>query len=100
MSRLNSLKFILLHQLFKNKSKIDDLTHKEIAYSLKVSLKNNYFHVTWKIKDKDFGIYIEDKKFSFYIKSEFDEIPRREQIDENELSAEKLALEIIKKSIN
>ena len=100
MSRINSLKFLILQRLSKNKAQISEHIHKEIAYSLKIILKNNYFILQWEVDQKKFEINIDEKKFNFYIKSEFEQSSRREQIDENEINAEKLAFEIIHKSIN
>ena len=100
MSRLYSLRFLLLHKLSKNKSKMSEHVHKDIAYSLKISLKNNNFNLNWKVENKTFEIETSEKKFNFYIKSEFDQTSRRDQIDENEINAENLVSEIISKSIS
>ena len=74
--------------------------HKDIAYSLKISLKNNNFNLNWKVENKTFEIETSEKKFNFYIKSEFDQTSRRDQIDENEINAENLVSDIISKSIS
>ena len=100
MSRLNSLRFILLQRLSKNKSKISEHVHKEIAYSLKITLNNNNFKLYWEVDQKKFETFIEEKKFNFYVKSEFNQTSRRDQIDENEINAEKIVIDIINKSIN
>ena len=44
MSRLNSLKFLLLHKLNKNSSKMSKDIHKEIAYSLNITLNDERFN--------------------------------------------------------
>lgn len=100
MSRLNSLRFLLLDRLSKNKSKISYHLHKEIAYSLKITLKDNFFRLQWDVDQKKFEIDIEEKRFNFYVKSEFNQIPRCDQIDKNEINAEKIVTDIINKSIN
>ena len=74
--------------------------HKDIAYSLKISLKNNNFNLNWKVENKTFEIETSEKKFNFYIKSEFDQTSRRDQIDDNEINSENLVSEIISKSIS
>ncbi len=100
MSRLNSLRFLLLHKLSKSKSRMSEQVHKDIAYSLKISTKNNNFNLNWKVENKTFEIETSEKKFNFYIKSEFDQTSRRDQIDENEINAENLVSDIISKSIS
>lgn len=99
MSRLNSLKFLLLDKLNKNSSKISTEIHKEIAYSLEITLNDEKFDIKWRIEEKNFEIQVIESDFKFYIRSEFEQIPNRNQIDKNENNAEKLVSEIIKKSI-
>ena len=100
MSRLNSLKFLLLHKLNKNSSKMSKDIHKEIAYSLDVTLNDKRFNIVWQIGEKNFKIQVIESDFKFYIKSEFEQTSNRNQIVNNENNAEKLVSEIIKKSIN
>ena len=42
---------------------------------------------------------VDEKKFNFYIKSEFDQSTDDKQLDVNESNAKTLVLEIIKKSL-
>lgn len=99
MSRLNSLKFLLLHKLSKNCSKMSKDIHKEIAYSLDITLNDERFNIIWQVGEKNFKIQVIESDFKFYIKSEFEQISNRNQIVNNENNAEKLVSEIIKKSI-
>ena len=84
MSRLNALKFLILQTLNKNKSKINNNIHKEIANSLNIRTEKEFFVINWFIQDKKKEIFINESKFSFYVKSEFDQVYDREQIDKNE----------------
>lgn len=100
MSRLNSLKFLLLHKLSKNSSKINKEIHEQIAYSLKIFINDEKFYITWKVGNKNLEIHVDESDFKFYVKSEFDQLSNRNQIDNNENNADKLILEIISKSVS
>ena len=100
MSRLNSLKFLLLHKLSKNSSKISKEIHTQIAYSLNISIIDEKFYIKWKVGSKNLETRVNERDFKFYVKSEFDQLSNRNQIDNNENNADKLVLDIIGKSIN
>lgn len=100
MSRLNALKFLILQTLNKNKSKINNNIHKEIANSLNIKIEKEFFVINWFIQDKKKEIFINESKFSFYVKSEFDQVYDREQIDKNEINANEITQKIISKSLN
>lgn len=100
MSRLNALKFLILQTLNKNKSKINNNIHKEIANSLNIRTEKEFFVINWFIQDKKKEIFINESKFSFYVKSEFDQVYDREQIDKNEINANEITQKIISKSLN
>lgn len=100
MSRLNSLRFLLLNKLSKKSSKFDKEIHKQIAYSLNITLSDEKFIIKWKIEDRNLELNVVESDFKFYVKSEFDQTPNRNQIENNENNAEKLILDIISKSIN
>ena len=99
MSRLNSLKFLLLHKLSKNSSKINKEIHAQIAYSLNISIIDEKFCIKWKVENKNLEIHVDESDFKFYVKSEFDQSSNRNQVDNNERNADKLVLDIIGKSI-
>ena len=100
MSRLNALKFLILQTLNKNKSKININTHKEIANSLNIKIEKEFFVINWFLRGEKKEISINERKFSFYVKSEFDQVYDREQIDKNEINANEITLKIISKSLN
>ena len=100
MSKLNALKFLILQTLNKNKSKINNNIHKEIANSLNIKMEKELFVINWFIQDKKKEIFINESKFSFYVKSEFDQVYDREQIDKNEINANEITQKIINKSLN
>ena len=83
-----------------NKSKMDTITHKEIAYSLKIKIENENYKLTWKTKENNHEINIKESDFNFYVKSEFEQKTDRNQIDKNEINANNLVLKIIGKSVN
>ena len=99
MSRAHAFKFLILHTLSKNKSKIPDDLHLEISRSLNIRQENDSMFLTWLSKGKNKEIMIDEKKFNFYIKSEFDQSTDKKQIDTNENNAKDLVLEIIKQSL-
>ena len=99
MSRIHALKFLVLQALNKNKSNISVGLHNEIAKSLKIITKKESLIVTWISKEKIKEIEIDDKKFNFYIKSEFDQTSNNKQIDTNESNAKELVLKIIQLSL-
>ena len=81
------------------KSNISVGLHNEIAKSLKIITKKESLIVTWISKEKIKEIEIDDKKFYFYIKSEFDQTSNNKQIDTNESNAKELVLKIIQLSL-
>ena len=99
MSRINALKFLLLQTLNKNKSKINHSLHEEIARSLNIDLKKECFILTWLSNGKSKEITIDEKKFNFYIKSEFEQSSNEKQIDLNESNAHGIVTEIIRFSL-
>ena len=99
MSRAHAFKFLILHTLSKNKSKISSDLYLEIARSLNTRQENERMFLTWLSKGKNKEIMVDEKKFNFYIKSEFDQPTDNKQIDVNENKAKDLVLEIIKQSL-
>ena len=99
MSRIYALKFLILQTLNKNKSKFSDGLYNEIAKSLKISSQKEKLFLTWEASAITKNIIIDDNKFNFYIKSEFNQTSNNKQIDINEASAKDLVLEIIKQSL-
>ena len=99
MSRIHALKFLILQTLNKNKSQISGDLHIEIAKSLSITQKKECLVVAWISKGKNKEIVIDDKKFNFYIKSEFDQTSDNKQIDINESNARDLISKIIKLSL-
>ena len=99
MSRIYALKFLLLQTLNKNKSKISNNLHIEIAKSIKIVQKNEELVLTWTSNNKSKEITIDGEKFDFYIRSEFDQSSNNKQIDTNESNANDLILKIIKLSL-
>ena len=99
MSREHAFKFLILHTLSKNKSKIPADLHLEISRSLNIRQENDSMFLTWLSKGKNKEIMVDEKKFNFYIKSEFDQSTDDKQLDVNENNAKTLVLEIIKKSL-
>ena len=99
MSREHAFKFLILHTLSKNKSKIPDDLHHEISRSLNIRQENGSMFLTWLSKGKNKEIMVDEKKFNFYIKSEFDQSTDDKQVDVNENNAKNLVLEIIKQSL-
>ena len=99
MSRTHAFKFLILHTLSKNKSKIPDDLHHEISRSLNIRQENGSMFLTWLSKGKNKEIMVDEKKFNFYIKSEFDQSTDDKQVDVNENNAKNLVLEIIKQSL-
>ena len=99
MSRIHALKFLVLQTLYKNKSQISGDLHAEIAKSLIITQEQESLVVTWISKSKNKKIVIDNKKFNFYIKSEFDQTSNNKQIDINESNAEDLVSKIIKLSL-
>ena len=99
MSRIHALKFLVLQTLYKNKSQIPGDLHGEIAKSLIITQKEESLVVAWISKSKNQKIVIDNKKFNFYIKSEFDQTSNNKQIDINESNAEDLVSKIIKLSL-
>jgi len=100
MSRVHALKFLLLQKLNKNKSKISENLHIEIAKSLNVKQKSESLILSWKANSVEKNIFTDEKKFNFYRRSEFDQKSNLKQIDDNEINAQNLILEIIKLSLN
>ena len=99
MSRIHALKFLVLQTLYKNKSQISDDHHAEIAKSLNIDQKKECLIVAWLSKGKNKEIVIDNKKFNFYIKSEFNQTSDNKQIDINESNARDLISKIIKLSL-
>ena len=99
MSRIHALKFLVLQTLNKNKSKISSSLHNEIAKSLKISFTNEKLHINWNANTVAKNIVIDENKFHFYIKSEFNQTSDSKQIDVNESNAKDLVLEVIKQSL-
>ena len=99
MSREHAFKFLILHTLSKNKSEIPDDLHLEISRSLNIRQENGSMFLTWLSKGKNKEIMVDEKKFNFYIKSEFDQSTDDKQVDVNENNAKNLVLEIIKQSL-
>ena len=99
MSRTHAFKFLILHTLSKNKSKIPDDLHHEISRSLNIRQENDSMCLTWLSKGKNKEIMVDEKKFNFYVKSEFDQSTDDKQVDVNENNAKNLVLEIIKQSL-
>ena len=99
MSRIHALKFLVLQTLNKNKSKISNSLHNEIAKSLKISFDNEKLHINWNANSTSKNIVIDENKFNFYIKSEFDQTSDPKQIDTNVSNAEDLVLKVIKQSL-
>ena len=99
MSRTHAFKFLILHTLSKNKSKISDDLHLEISRSLNIRQENDSMFLTWLSKGKNKEIMVDEKKFNFYIKSEFGQSTDNKQIDTNDNNAKDLVLEIIKQSL-
>ena len=100
MSRVHALKFLILQTLNKNKSKISESLHIEIAKSLNINQKNESLILSWKANSVEKNIIADEKKFNFYIRSEFDQKSNTKQIDDNEINAQDLILKIIKLSLN
>ena len=99
MSRTHALKFLILQTLNKDKSQITRDLHTEIAKSLTIVTKNGKMSALWQSKGTNKEITIDDKKFNFYIKSEFDQTSDNKQIDINESNAKDLVSKIIKLSL-
>ena len=99
MSRIHALKFLILQTLNKNKSQISGDLHIEIAKSLSITSKKECLIVTWMSKGNNKEITIDNSKFNFYKKSEFDQTSNNKQIDVNESNARDLVLKIIKLSL-
>ena len=55
--------------------------------------------LTWLSKGKNKEIMVDEKKFNFYIKSEFDQLTDDKLLDVNESSARDLVSKIIKLSL-
>ena len=100
MSRVHALKFLILQTLNKNKSKISESLHIEIAKSLNINQKNESLILSWRANSVEKNIIADEKKFNFYIRSEFDQKSNTKQIDDNEINAQDLILKIIKLSLN
>ncbi len=99
MSRAHAFKFLILHTLSKNKSKIPDDLHLEISRSLNIRQENDSMFLTWSSKSKNKEIMVDEKKFNFYIKSEFDQSTDDKQLDVNESNASDLVSKIITLSL-
>ena len=99
MSRINALKFLVLQTLNKNKSLISKEIHIEIAKSLDIKLENNSYLVSWVAKGKKSKFLVDEKKFNFYIKSEFEQKSDIDQIETNEKNAKDLILNIVELSL-
>ena len=99
MSRIHALKFLILQTLNKNSSQIDKQKHNEIAKSLNVINRNDKLFILWKFRNKNNEIVVEDDKFTFYRRSEFDQSSDRNQIDTNEKNAKEIVLKIINLSL-
>ena len=99
MSKVLALKFLILQTLNKNKTQIESNLHTEIAKSLNIVRNEESLLITWIARSKNKEILVDDKKFSFYIKSEFDNISNTSQIETNESNARNLTLKIIKLSL-
>ena len=98
MSKLNSLKFLLLQKLNEHKSLINEEIHKEIAYSLEVKMRNDLYIINWKANNIINEISSPQSNFNFYKKSEYNETPDTNQITNNNSEGTKLILEIISKN--
>ena len=92
MSRVHAFKFLILHTLSKNKSKISGDLHFEISRSLNIRQENECMFLTWLSKGKNKEIAVDEKKFNFYIKSEFDQSTDKKQIDTNTRTIEIILL--------
>ena len=99
MSRIHALKFLVLQTLNRNKSLISKELHVEIAQSIDIKQENTSLIVLWIANGKNNKIIVDEEKFNFYIKSEFDQKSNIDQIDNNETNAKNLILEIVKKSL-
>ena len=99
MSRIHALKFLVLQTLNKNKSLISEDLHIEIAKSIDVKQENDTLVIFWMAKSKNNKIIVDEKKFNFYIKSEFEQKSDIEQIENNEVNAKSLVQKIIEKSL-
>jgi len=97
---VHALKFLVLQTLNKNKSKISESLHIEIAKSLNVKQKSESLILSWKANSVEKNIFVDEKKFNFYKRSEFDQKSNLRQIDDNEINAQNLILEIIKLSLD
>ena len=99
MSKVYALKFLILQTLSKNKSKLKDNLHSEIANSLKVIKKDETLKIVWSINQNKKEVLVDQNKFNFYIKSEFNEVSNTAQIDDNESNASELVSKIIESSL-
>ena len=99
MSKIYALRFLILQTLSKNKSKLKDNLHSEIANSLKVIKNDETLKISWSVNKKIKEILIDQKEFNFYVRSEFNETSNIDQINDNENNAFKLISKIIKSSL-
>ena len=99
MSRVHAFKFLVLHTLSKHKSRISTDLHSEIASSLNIKHEKECMFLSWLSKGNKKEITIDERKFNFYAKSEFDQSSDSKQIDNNENNAKDLVFEIIRKSL-
>tara|TARA_A100001015_G_C14403540_1_gene486405 strand:- start:58 stop:366 length:309 start_codon:yes stop_codon:yes gene_type:complete len=100
MSKTKALKFLILQGLSSNSNKINHKTHREIATTIDVSIKENFYSIKWEIKSKAHILNVDCNNFKFYNKSEFYDSTDEHQIKNNEFNGNKLSLEIIEKSID
>ena len=68
--------------------------------SRNINQKNESLILSWKANSVEKNIIADEKKFNFYIRSEFDQKSNTKQIDDNEINAQDLILKIIKLSLN
>ena len=99
MSKIYALRFLILQTLSKNKSKLKDNLHSEIANSLKVIKNDETLKISWSVNKKIKEILIDQNEFNFYVRSEFNETSNIDQINDNENNAFKLISKIIKSSL-
>ena len=95
MSKIHALKFLILQTLSKNKSKLKNSLHSEIANSLKVIKNDETLNISWSANNKNKEILIDKNEFNFYVKSEFNESSNVDQINDNEDNAFNLVSKII-----
>ncbi len=100
MSKNNALKFIILQKLNQNKGLLNINLHKQIAYSLNIKIEKEFFVISWEVNNDKKELTMRESEFNFYVKSEYDQISDREQIDKNEINANEITLKIINQSLS